>query len=445
MTAPNARREADGLAPLDLHDAVRADEGLVSARVFWDPEIYQLELERVFGRTWLYVAHESEIRRPGDFVTRAMGGDPVIVIRGADGRVRVLLNVCRHRGRKICGEDAGRTATFRCGYHGWTYASTGELTAVPFFEAYQGRLDKRQLGLYEAPGVDAYHGLIFATWSAAAEPLREYLGEFTWMLDLLFGRSEGVEVVGPPIRWTVEANWKLPAGNFAGDGHHLFTTHGFSGALGLKAKRGNRIGFDACMDKGHAAVVTSWPVDDVEGPYLGLPRELWPELEQHLTPTQLEVLHPLQVAVGNVFPNLSFLDTASHTPGEWAGPEMVVSFLTVRQWQPRGPDRMEIWSWLFMERNAPEWWKAASTACYHRVFGMAGLFEQDDTENWAEITQALRGSTARRQWAHYGMGLGIGPNPAWRGPGLAYSEQPPVIEVNERALYSRWQELMLRE
>ncbi|SRR5712692_8228334 len=114
-------------------------------------------MERVFTRGWLYVAHESEIPQRGDFVTRQMGEDPVIVCRGQDGRVRVWLNVCRHRGRKVCTVDAGRTAQFRCGYHGWTYSTTGELTGVPFFEGYQGNLDKGALGLYEAPGVGTYH------------------------------------------------------------------------------------------------------------------------------------------------------------------------------------------------------------------------------------------------------------------------------------------------
>src|SRR5688572_12855021 len=94
---------------------VRSADGLVSARIFGDPALYELELERIFTRTWLFVAHESEVPRRGDFVTRRMGGDPVIVCRGADGEVRVLLNVCRHRGRKLCGLDAGRTAAFRCG------------------------------------------------------------------------------------------------------------------------------------------------------------------------------------------------------------------------------------------------------------------------------------------------------------------------------------------
>ena len=145
---------------------VNVEEGLVSPRIFADPVISQLELERIFTRSWLYVAHESEIPNPGDFVTRVMGGDPVIAWRGQDGKVRVFLNVCRHRGRRICGEDTGTAASLRCPYHGWTYGNRGALITVPFFENYNGRLDKSSLGLYSAPQVDAVHGLIFANWDA---------------------------------------------------------------------------------------------------------------------------------------------------------------------------------------------------------------------------------------------------------------------------------------
>src|SRR6266511_1320107 len=122
-------------------DLVDEAEGLLSARIFVDPEIYRAELDRVFAPSWLFVAHESELPRPGSFVTRWMGEDPVIAWRGADNKVRVMLNVCRHRGRRVCGEDQGQAANFRCPCHGWTYGSNGDLVGVPFLAAYQGHLD----------------------------------------------------------------------------------------------------------------------------------------------------------------------------------------------------------------------------------------------------------------------------------------------------------------
>jgi nitrite reductase/ring-hydroxylating ferredoxin subunit len=432
----------DGPEPL-----VDTREGWISARIFVDPEIYRLERERIFGSAWLYVAHESEIPRPGDFVTRYMGEDPVIVIRGADGQVRVLLNVCRHRGRTVCGEDAGRTASFRCGYHGWTYGSAGELTAVPFFEAYQGRLDKGALGLYAAPRVEAYRGLIFATWDAGAERLSDALGSVKWALDLLFGRTEAVEVAGPPMRWTTDANWKLGAANFAGDGYHLATTHGYGMALGLDPTRSRRGGgYAMATENGHTATLSPWTYAAGK-PYLGLPGVLWPEMERQLTPAQRATLEPLMTVVGNVFPNCSFLNVATvgflntELPAgdghESADAAPSISFLTLRLWQPRGPDKMEVWSWLFMDRNAPAWWKAASRACYLRAFGPAGTHEQDDMENWACIGEGLRGPVARRLRLVYRMRLGGEPLAQWPGPGTAYAK-PGVDETSERAFYARW-------
>src|SRR5579862_1835121 len=92
---------------------IDAENGFVSSRVFTDPELYRRELDNLFAAGWLFVAHESEIPKRGDFVTRWMGEDPVIVCRGQDGQVSVMLNVCRHRGRKLCREDAGNAQRFQ--------------------------------------------------------------------------------------------------------------------------------------------------------------------------------------------------------------------------------------------------------------------------------------------------------------------------------------------
>jgi len=271
------------------------------------------------------------------------------------------------------------------------------------------------------------------------------LGDIAWTLDILFGRTDRMEVAGPPLRWLIDANWKLPVGNFAGDGHHLMTTHGFSGALGLKAKRASRRGYSVATANGHGAVLTNWAKETAHQPYLALASEVVPELERNLSAGQRLVLRDLQVIVGNVFPNMSFLDTASHSPAEWGGPEgLDMSFLTVRQWQPRGVGQLEVWSWLLLDKSAPVPWLEASTACYERVFGVAGVFEQDDTENWSSISSALRGPMARRLWADYRMGLGVSPSPEWIGQGQGYLQQGQFWEVNERNFYQRWRELMTR-
>jgi len=434
-------------SPLYPTRLVDGEAGLVSAGAFSDPAVYKQEIERLFGRSWLFVAHESELPRWGSFVTRWMGEDPVIVCRGTDDRVRVFLNACRHRGRRVCGDDVGQAAQFRCPYHGWTYSAQGELVGVPFLAAYQDQLDIPNLGLWPAPRVASCHGLVFASWAAAGPSLDEYLGPQRWVFDLLFGRSDAVEVVGPPQRWVVDANWKLGAANFAGDGYHVANTHGYIDALGMRNPRPGRAGSTTVPSPcGHLANLVNWPPGTPCGEYLALPQELWPELERHLSDEQLGVMKTLRVIAGNAFPNLSFLETASTEMEEWAGqcdyPAM--SFLTIRQWQPRGVDRMEVWSWQLMDRNAPEPWKQASQACFQREFGMAGVFEQDDVENWAGISQGLRGPAARRLALQYRMGLDVSPPTPWPGPGLAYVD-PPLSELSERLFYGYWQKAILQD
>jgi len=266
-----------------------------------------------------------------------------------------------------------------------------------------------------------------------------------WVMDLLFRRSDGMEVVGAPMRWEVDANWKLGAANFAGDGTHIFSTHGFRTALGLETIGGIRDSFLLPTRNGHGAVLTSWPKGLEYNRYLALPKEIWPELERHLTPGQLALLGPMQILVGNLFPNMSFLNTASHTSQESGDDEgHQVSFLTVRLWQPQGAHKTEIWSWVLVDRNAPAWWKEASRQCYARSFGMAGWFEQDDMENWGEVTRALQSPTAKKLWLQYKLGMDITPADNWPGAGAAYLQRPTFLDLNERNFYARWESLVAR-
>src|SRR5260370_35277996 len=103
---------------IDVAGLVETRAGLISRRIFIEPEIYERELERIFARCWLFLCHESQIPRPGDFLTTYMGEDLVLVIRDSDGRAGVFLNICGHRGNRLCRADAGNAATFTCAYHG---------------------------------------------------------------------------------------------------------------------------------------------------------------------------------------------------------------------------------------------------------------------------------------------------------------------------------------
>ena len=158
---------------------VDLDKGLVRRKIFGDEAIYRQELERIFRRCWLFVAHDSMLPKPGDYHTTYLGEDPVLVVRDPGGRARVFLNTCPHRGNKVCLFDYGSAATFTCSYHGWSFNTEGQLSGVPFYqEAYYGELDKSQWGLPEVAQMCNFYGSIWATWDRKAPSFEDYLGPF---------------------------------------------------------------------------------------------------------------------------------------------------------------------------------------------------------------------------------------------------------------------------
>src|SRR5215467_1517005 len=231
--------------PVDVTRLVDIENGRISRRIFVEHEIYEQELERIFARCWLFLCHECQIPRAGDFFSTYMGEDPVLVLRDTDGQIRAFLNVCRHRGNRLCRADTGNAATFTCAYHGWTYRNDGRLIGVPFHkEAYYGALARERWGLIPVAQLESYKGMLFATFDPDAPPLLEYLGEMTSYLDMFFDRVEGgIEVIGGLHKWMMPCNWKLPAENFAGDGYHVTWSHvsairaGFGGDFRVGADR----------------------------------------------------------------------------------------------------------------------------------------------------------------------------------------------------------------
>jgi Rieske 2Fe-2S family protein len=169
-----------------------------------DPGIYQLDLDRIWRRGWLFAGHTCQVKQPGDYFVFDVDTDSIILIRGDDERIHALHNTCRHRGMKVCQAESGHVGRIVCPYHQWSYTRNGELAACGGMDA-EGDLDRRDFGLHRVH-VHEVGGLIFVSLAQDPIPFEEAERSFGALL-----RPQGFEraKVAATRSYEVRANWKL--------------------------------------------------------------------------------------------------------------------------------------------------------------------------------------------------------------------------------------------
>jgi len=199
-------------------------EDRAHSSIFTSPEIFEDELENIFTRGWVYVAHTSEVPEPGDYVTRWMGRVPVLLVRDEDGAVRLFVNRCRHRGNMVCQYERGNSMYFTCPYHGYTYSSRGDLVGIPRADAYGDAYREEVTGLALVPRMSVYRGFVFASLAPGEMTLEEHLGESCMrMIDLFCDASPAgeIELRAGVHRHSYGGNWK----QIGMDGYHAQIVH----------------------------------------------------------------------------------------------------------------------------------------------------------------------------------------------------------------------------
>lgn len=182
--------------------------------------ILEAEWTGVFGASWQLVGRSDQVARPGSFLTAAAGREPVLVVRAADGVLRALSNVCRHRAGPVATASHGECRAFRCGYHGWSYALDGKLLGTPEFEGVED-FRKEEVAL-PAFAVAEWLGLVFVSAAPPGGPsFDEYLGPLRARLEKR-GLSEMRFVRRKS--WELSANWKVYVDNYL-EGYHIPVVH----------------------------------------------------------------------------------------------------------------------------------------------------------------------------------------------------------------------------
>lgn len=427
---------------ISMDKLVDTRNGTISPAVFSHPDIYEQELEQVFARMWLFVGHESQIPKPGDFVRSRMGEEQVIITRGRDNQVHVLLNSCPHRGNMVCRYDKGHGLAFQCSFHGWTFGTDGGLINLPpgMEDEYAPDLRKEDWGLLNAR-VATFHGTIWANWDESAPSFLDYLGGAEAYLEAGLsdaeGDPDGLELAGGIMKWRVGMNWKVPMPD--NDITHGWVTH--------RSMRGAGFPMGGGAGAGQAPLVDRYHVWFPEGhtTSLELPRDggqvktiQWSEWNKSAALIN-EYFRERSAKRKERMGVLAQLDELPHLFPNVGGTIGRI----FRIMHPQGPDSSEMWSGILVDKNAPPEVKEAIIQDRQRTSGPNGMQQTDDMENWYIQTRYSKGYTTRwrlRQNNQLGMS-----RPSLHGPtafGLPGMFHHSPTDANYRQFFDRWAKVM---
>ena len=386
----------------------------VHRSVYADPAIFELEMERLFGRAWLVLGHASQVPAAGDYFTTRMGREPVIVVRKDAHEIGVLVNRCAHRGSTVCAEGRGNVERFVCPYHGWSYDRCGTLRAVPVPGGYKQE-SLSNLGLKAVPRVSVYRGFIFASLAASGPDLQEFLGPARSSFDDFVDRAPGgeLEVAGGVFKHAYNGNWKLMLENHL-DGVHPAYVH----ASSIAAARG-------APEPGSPGAEHSYDIAVRQMRQNGAPEALWESIGLWTTPRghgwlgdyhtdkrltgaeehplfkeyrkrlaarsgEAEAERALGVTRWNtiVYPSCSFMS----------------QFRQLRILQPLAVDRSVVYTYSFRMRDAPGQMFRDTVAFANVVNGTASWVLTDDLEVYERVQRGFTSGAV--EWAYVGRGHG---------------------------------------
>ncbi len=349
----------------------------VARRAFVSQEVFDRERANIFDKVWLFLGHESELAKPGDFLTRSVGGRTLMFTRDAKNNFHALLNTCPHRGARVCRERSGNAKSFQCFYHGWVFGLDGSLRDMPGKESYPaGFAERPTSNLQPVPKLDSFRGFHFVSFNPNVEPLSEYLGNAKDYLDVVADHAEaGLTVVGGTQEYSIRANWKLLAEN-SFDGYHASTNHATYLEY-LKSTTGGLVpiqltGQGRDLGKGHGVV-------EYKAPW-GRPVAQWIPAWGDDGKARIDAIYEKLVAKHgkeraeriahynrnlHIFPNLVIND---------------IMALTIRTFHPTAPDFMNVNAWALAPKDENPSDRSVRLYNFLEFLGPGGFATPDDIE-----------------------------------------------------------------
>jgi len=388
--------------------------GRVHRKIYTDPAIFELEMERLFGAAWIYVGHESQVKNPGDYFATNIGRKPVVMVRDMSGALHIVHNQCAHRGAMVVATERGNAPEFTCCYHGWTYHLNGRLKAVPLNHGYPKDFDPNnpKTSMRAVPRVKSYRGFVFASMAADGPSLDESMGHMLTSLDDMIDRAPDgeIEVAGGTFKHAYDANWKIYFENLCDAAHPLFV-HGSSieaaqqqsdsvhtdgtGEIAIRQMRQNGAPYSFwetqvgiwTYPNGHSYLGDyhddSKLVAALKDPVF---REYIAALEKKKGKAETKRILEVRRWNSNIYPNVSLMS----------------QFQQLRVVHPIAVNRTVVQTYNFRMKGAPEQMFRNTVAFANIVNGTGSLVLTDDLEIYNRIELGL--SSEGTEWLQVGRG-----------------------------------------
>lgn len=411
-------------------------EDRVHRRVYTDPAVFELEMERIFNRSWLFAGHESQVPDRGDFITTQLAAQAFIVVRHEDD-IKVLFNRCPHRGAKICETESGNARPFRCPYHGWVFDTDGRLINPSLHADYGSpAVAGADLNMRAVPRMVNYRGFIFVSLSKEGPGLEQALGPMMSAIDNLVDRSpEGaVELLPGLHRHVFPGNWKLLLENISDAAHPPFI-HASSNEAGSKGRLEDfRMRAEDVMSGNNQAAgllgQSKLKAFQHGHSYLAaipIRIKVSPEAETEYKTAMVKNYGATKTE--------SILNDSRHFNIIYPQIMLQSAFRTMKVLRPVAIDRTEVSVYVFRLKGAPEEYDQVAAQFANATNSSASIILQDDLATLANVQEGLE--TAAGDWVLFANGLGndsADEHGACTGEGFS--------ELPMRSQFAAWREYM---